>query len=75
MEVGALMVGKINNYHRQAIVSRGQEKGKFEFGGSTVVLLLKRDVAAIDDDIFKNTRDGYETIVKMGEAIGTALFE
>lgn len=74
MEVGALMVGKINNYHRQAVVKRGQEKGKFEFGGSTVVLLLKRDVAAVDDDILRNTKDGYETIVKMGERIGTALF-
>ena len=74
MEVGALMVGKINNYHRQAVVSRGQEKGKFEFGGSTVVLLLKRDVAAIDEDILQNTKDGYETIVKMGEAIGKALY-
>lgn len=74
MEVGALMVGKINNYHRQAIVARGQEKGKFEFGGSTVVLLLKRDVVAIDEDIMKNTKDGYETIIKMGEAIGKALY-
>lgn len=74
MEVGALMVGKINNYHRHAIVSRGQEKGKFEFGGSTVVLLLKRDAAAVDDDILKNTSDGYETIVKMGEQIGKALY-
>ncbi len=74
MEVGALMVGKINNYHRQAIVMRGQEKGKFEFGGSTVVLLLQRDVVGIDDDILKNTKEGYETVIKMGEQIGKALF-
>jgi phosphatidylserine decarboxylase len=74
MEVGALMVGKINNYHRQAIVRRGQEKGKFEFGGSTVVLLFKRDVVAIDNDILKNTQDGFETMVKMGEAIGKAMY-
>ncbi len=74
MEVGALMVGKIDNYHRQAIVKRGQEKGKFEFGGSTVVLLLQRDVVGIDDDILKNTKEGYETIIKMGEKIGKALY-
>lgn len=74
MEVGALMVGKINNYHRQAMVKRGQEKGKFEFGGSTVVLLLQRDIVGVDNDILKNTKDGYETIVKMGEAIGKALY-
>ncbi|MDD5935616.1 MAG: phosphatidylserine decarboxylase [Clostridiales bacterium] len=74
MEVGALMVGKINNYHRQAVVKRGQEKGKFEFGGSTCVLLLQRDAVGIDEDILKNTREGYETVIKMGEQIGKALF-
>ena len=74
MEVGALMVGKIHNYHSVAMVKRGQEKGKFEFGGSTVVLLLKRDAVSIDEDILRNTLDGYETIVRMGEQIGTSLY-
>ena len=73
MEVGALMVGKINNYHRVATVKRGEEKGKFEFGGSTVVLLLQKDKAVIHEDIIKNTSEGYETIVKMGESIGEAM--
>ncbi len=73
MEVGALMVGKINNYHREAVVRRGQEKGKFEFGGSTIVLLLKKDEVTIHEDILKNTNEGYETIVKMGECIGKAI--
>ena len=70
MEVGALIVGKIHNYHGKAIVSRGQEKGKFEFGGSTVVLLFKKDAVAIDKDILTNTEEGFETLVKMGERIG-----
>lgn len=74
MEVGALMVGKIHNYHSVAMVKRGQEKGRFEFGGSTVVLLLKRDTVSIDEDILRNTLEGYETIVKMGEQIGTSIF-
>lgn len=74
MEVGALMVGKINNYHKTAVVKRGQEKGKFEFGGSTVVLLLQRDQVVIDEDILINSMEGYETIVKMGEKIGTGLY-
>ena len=74
MEVGALIVGKIHNYHNQATVSRGQEKGKFEFGGSTVVLLIKQDAATVDEDIIKNSKEGYETIVKMGEQIGKALY-
>lgn len=74
MEVGALMVGKINNYHREAMVKRGQEKGRFEFGGSTVVLLVQRDQVVIDDDILKNSSEGIETLVVMGESIGRAMF-
>ena len=40
MEVGAMMVGRITNHQRgPARVVKGQEKGYFEFGGSTIVLL------------------------------------
>ena len=73
MEVGALLVGKIVNHHGKAKVSRGQEKGYFQFGGSTVVLLLKKDVVRLDADILKNSEQGIETVVKMGEKIGIAL--
>ena len=74
MEVGAMCVGRITNYHHKAIVRRGQEKGRFEFDGSTVVLLLRRDYVAVDDDILKNSAEGIETKVKLGERIGKALF-
>lgn len=74
IEVGALMVGKIVNYDQVACIHRGDEKGKFEFGGSTIVLLLKKDAVEIDDDLIENTKNGYETAVKMGERIGKQLF-
>ena len=70
MEVGALLVGKIVNHHGPASVRRGQEKGYFQFGGSTVVLLLKKDTAILDEDILENSRNGIETVVKFGEKIG-----
>lgn len=70
MEVGALMVGRITNYHGACEVKRGQEKGRFEFGGSTVVLLFQKDAVRIDEDVLENTRKGFETFVKMGERIG-----
>lgn len=70
MEVGALLVGKIVNYHEKAQVRRGQEKGYFEFGGSTIVLLLQAGAAQIDEDILKNSAEGFETKVKLGEKIG-----
>ena len=70
MEVGALLVGKIVNHHEKAHVLRGQEKGYFQFGGSTVVLLFKAGAVKIDRDILENSRAGIETIVKYGEKIG-----
>ena len=72
MEVGALLVGKIVNHRGAASVHRGQEKGYFQFGGSTVVLLLKKDTAVLDSDILENSRQGIETVVKFGEKIGAA---
>ena len=69
MEVGALFVGRIVNLPLTAF-ARGQEKGKFEFGGSTVILLLKKDAAVIDEELLQNTRDGKESIVRLGQAIG-----
>ena len=73
MEVGALLVGRIVNHHGKAQVLRGQEKGYFQFGGSTVVMLFKANSVAVDDDILANSREGIETVVKMGEKIGSAI--
>ena len=71
MEVGAMMVGKITNLHKNpATVKKGQEKGNFEFGGSTIILLTQPGKVRIDYDLIENTEEGYETIVKMGERIG-----
>lgn len=72
MEVGALLVGRIVNHHGKATVARGQEKGYFQFGGSTVVLLLEKGRVCIDEDILANSKDGAETVVRLGEAIGRA---
>ena len=73
MEVGALLVGKIVNHHGRADVRRGQEKGFFQFGGSTVVLLLKPGKVRIDEDILENSGAGVETVVKLGEKIGAGI--
>jgi len=70
MEVGALLVGKIVNHHGKYRVLRGQEKGYFEFGGSTVVLLVKKDTVQMDADILENSVQNIETVVKFGEKIG-----
>lgn len=68
VEVGALMVGKVHN-HPVRRFSRMQEKGYFEFGGSTILLLVPRNVA-VDEDILARTREGVETKVILGDTIG-----
>lgn len=69
MEVGALMVGKITNLTScPAKVTKGEEKGYFEFGGSTIVLLLQEGVE-IRGEFLENTRLGLETLVSLGDPL------
>lgn len=70
MEVGAAMVGRIVNNPGSRRVCRGEEKGRFEFGGSTVIVLLEKGAAIPDADILRNTAEDTETVVHLGEKIG-----
>ena len=74
MEVGAMMVGKICNNHQEHNFKRGEEKGKFEFGGSTIIMVLKKDVAHVSDEIRRYNVAGEEFKVKLGEKIGSKLY-
>jgi phosphatidylserine decarboxylase len=71
IDVGATGVGRIvQNAPQGGRFKRGEEKGYFEFGGSTSILLLKPGAALIDDDIRRYSLDGVETLVQYGENIG-----
>ena len=74
VEIGALCIGRIKNAHETYIYKKGEEKGYFEFGGSTIVLLFKKNTIKLDEDIYKNSQENIETIVKYGERIGKAKF-
>jgi len=69
IEVGALFVGKITN-HDAGVAKRGAEKGLFQFGGSTIIMLFQKGTVTIDEAIYENTRKHKETIVKMGYKLG-----
>lgn len=69
IEVGALLVGKIIN-HPVTDFKRGMEKGYFELGGSTIIMLFKKDCVQVDEDIVNICSDGIEVKVLMGEKIG-----
>ena len=68
-EVGATMVGSIVQTYEGNYAIKGNEKGYFKFGGSTVVLLFEKNKIIIDEDLLKNTANGLETEIKMGERI------
>lgn len=73
-EVGATMVGSIvQSYSPDTDVKKGQEKGWFAFGGSTIIILLEKDRVNLDSDILENTKKGYETSIKVGEGLATIL--
>lgn len=72
MEVGALLVGKISNHSHSGIVTRGEEKGFFEYGGSTIILLTQKDALIPRDDLLRNTERGYETKILQAHTLGTA---
>lgn len=73
MEVGAMLVGKIKNYHGSQKIKRGQEKGRFLYGGSTIIVILKKNAASVPNIAFYATEKGYEIPVKLGERIGSKL--
>ena len=62
MEVGALLVGKIANHDGPGRVERGKEKGTFLYGGSTIIVLVKKD--AVNLEPHEEERE-----VKLGERI------
>ena len=74
-EVGATMVGSIVQTYTGKSVYKGDEKGYFKFGGSTVVLLFEKNKIRLDDDLLRNTLKGYETEIKEGERIGAAMIK
>ena len=68
IEVGATMVGRIVNIKQAGEFKRGEEKGRFEFGGSTVILLIKKGICVLD-----NIYGHSEVEVKLGQKIGDRL--
>jgi phosphatidylserine decarboxylase len=71
IEVGAFAVGTIVQTYQPGQVKRGQEKGYFRFGGSTVVVLVPPNRLTLDVDLIGASERGLETFVKMGTSIGS----
>lgn len=70
--VGATMVGSIQYLKGEGPVTKGEEHGYFEFGGSTVLLLFQRGKINFDEDLVKNSKRKLETLVRVNTRIGAA---
>ena len=51
------------------LAKKGEEKGYFEYGGSTIVMFFPPNIM-IDEDILRQSQAGYETQVFIGDKIG-----
>ena len=68
-----MLVGRIVNHEGKGKAIRGEEKGYFQYGGSTIIVLTEPEQVHIREDILKNSALAKEVPVKMGEVIGHAL--
>lgn len=74
IEVGAMCVGKIIQADpsiRDCV--KGQYKGHFDFGASTVILLGEPGAWSPSPDILKHTESNRESLIRLGETVGTSL--
>ena len=68
MEIGAMLVGHIHN-HKKICFHKGEEKGFFSYGGSSIVEIVGREIE-VDRDILENSKRNLETKIRIGERIG-----
>jgi phosphatidylserine decarboxylase len=73
IEVGALLVGKIVQTHLRPDFKRGEEKGYFLFGGSTVIVMGEPGAWKPSIDLLQKTKEKRETLVRLGEPIAEKL--
>lgn len=73
MEIGAMLVGKICNHMKSLTAVKGQEKGYFEYGGSTIVLLFQKNSVNLSKDFMKIMNTEIEVPVNIGQTIGKEL--
>ena len=72
IEVGATCVGKIVQTKPLVIgdsFKRGQEKGYFLFGGSTVIVIGEMGKWIPSEDILEFTKKGIETYIRLGMSV------
>lgn len=71
--IGAMLVGSIVWSKKPGDrVRKGEELGYFQYGGSTCIVAFPGHCVKFDKDLAATSDEGMETLVKVGEHIGTA---
>lgn len=74
LEIGATNVGSIQEtYTLGKQQAKGAEKGYFEFGGSALILLFKKNTIAFDADLLAATEEGFEIRCLLGQSMGKSI--
>ncbi len=74
IEVGAICVGKIvqsKKWNKGERFKKGEEKGYFLFGGSTVIVIGEKGKWIPTQDILQYTKQGMETYVQLGMTVAS----
>lgn len=72
IEVGAMCVGSIiQTFTANRPVAKGDEKGFFRFGGSSTILLFKKDRIKLADDLVEQSLQNRELYAKIGDFMGS----
>ena len=71
LEIGATFVGAIHQtYTPNKPHQKGDEKGYFSFGGSSLILLFQKGKIQFDPDLLHATSQGVEIKCLMGQSMG-----
>ena len=71
LEIGATCVGSIVSTSKTGEwVAKGQEKGYFRFGGSSVITIFEPGKVQLSEDLLHHSANMVETYVRMGDVMG-----
>lgn len=74
IEVGATFVGSIHQtFSFNSQVGKGDEKGYFEFGGSSLILLFEKGKVKFEEDLIKYSKESLEVRGLLGQRLGRSI--
>ena len=70
--VGSIVISAPTRASGKNAAVKGMELGYFQYGGSSVVLIFRKGAIQFDRDLIQNSKNGFETLVRMGVSLGAA---